>query len=105
MIAVLGTGLLGSNFTRALIKKGETVHVWNRTFERAKALEADGAKAFADAAQAVAGASRELMVASVSAAVDGVIAAARSAPGSRLTDHSTTSTAGAMARTARAEIT
>ena len=105
MIAVLGTGLLGSNFTRALIKKGETVHVWNRTFERAKALEADGAKAFADAAQAVAGASRVHIVVSDDAAVDGVIAAARFAPGTLVIDHSTTSTAGAKARTARAEIT
>ena len=31
MISVLGTGLLGSGFARALRKKGETVHVWNRT--------------------------------------------------------------------------
>src|SRR3569623_1105393 len=38
MIAVLGTGLLGSNFTRALIKKGEPVHVWNRRIERVKPL-------------------------------------------------------------------
>src|SRR3569623_1520062 len=98
MIAVLGTGLLGSNFTRALIKKGETVHVWNRTFERAKALEADGAKAFADAAQAVAGASRVHCFLSDNAA-------ALFAPGTLVIDHSTTSTAGAKARTARAEIT
>src|SRR3569623_3273754 len=105
MIAVLGTGLLGSNFTRALIKKGETVHVWNRTFERAKALEADGAKAFADAAGAVAGASRVHIVVSDAAAVSGVIAAARFAPGTLVIDHSTTSTAAAKARTARAEIT
>ncbi|HET9989172.1 MAG TPA: NAD(P)-binding domain-containing protein [Kofleriaceae bacterium] len=105
MIAVLGTGLLGSNFTRALIKKGETVHVWNRTFERAKALEAEGAKAFADAAQAVAGASRVHIVVSDDAAVDGVLAAAHCAPGMLVIDHSTTSTAGAKARTARTDLT
>jgi 3-hydroxyisobutyrate dehydrogenase len=105
MIAVLGTGLLGSNFARALIKKGETVHVWNRTFERAKALEADGAKAFADAAQAVAGASRVHIVVSDDAAVDGVIASARFAAGTLVIDHSTTSTEGAKARTARADVT
>jgi 3-hydroxyisobutyrate dehydrogenase len=105
MIAVLGTGLLGSNFARALIKKGETVHVWNRTFERAKALEAEGAKAFADAAQAVAGASRVHIVVSDDAAVDGVITAARFAAGTLVIDHSTTSTEGAKARTARADIT
>jgi 3-hydroxyisobutyrate dehydrogenase len=105
MIAVLGTGLLGSNFARALIKKGETVHVWNRTFERAKALEADGAKAFADAAQAVAGASRVHIVVSDDAAVEGVIAAARFAAGTLVIDHSTTSAGGAKARTARTDLT
>jgi 3-hydroxyisobutyrate dehydrogenase len=31
MIAFLGTGLLGANFTRALLKKGKKVQVWNRT--------------------------------------------------------------------------
>ena len=36
MIAILGMGLLDSNFARALMKKGETVHVWNRTFDRAR---------------------------------------------------------------------
>ena len=46
MIAFLGTGLLGANFTRALLKKGEQVNVWNRTSEKAKALETYGARAF-----------------------------------------------------------
>jgi 3-hydroxyisobutyrate dehydrogenase len=105
MIAVLGTGLLGSNFTRALIKKGEQVHVWNRSPERAKALEADGAKAFADAADAVRGASRAHIVVSDDAAVDGVIAAAHFAPGALVIDHSTTSPEGARLRTARTDIT
>jgi 3-hydroxyisobutyrate dehydrogenase len=105
MIAVLGTGLLGSNFARALIKKGETVHVWNRTFERAKALEADGAKAFAEAPRAVAGASRVHIIVSDDAAVDGVLAAARCAPGTLVIDHSTTSAGGAKARTARTDLT
>ena len=58
MIAWLGTGLLGANFTRKLLERGETVHVWNRTGDKAKALEADGAKAFPDAASAVKGASQ-----------------------------------------------
>ena len=43
MIAFLGTGLLGGNFTRALLAKGEQVRVWNRTIEKAKALEQYGA--------------------------------------------------------------
>jgi 3-hydroxyisobutyrate dehydrogenase len=101
MIAVLGTGLLGSGFTKALRKRGETVHVWNRTPARAKALEADGAKAFADAAEAVRGASRVHVVVSDDAAVDKVLEAARAGftPGLLVVDHTTTSTAGAVART------
>ncbi|MCL4756213.1 MAG: hypothetical protein KJ015_39055 [Myxococcales bacterium] len=37
MIAFYGMGLLGSNFVRALRKRGEEVHVWNRTAARARA--------------------------------------------------------------------
>jgi 3-hydroxyisobutyrate dehydrogenase len=101
MIAILGTGLLGSGFARALRKKGETVHVWNRTAARAKALEAEGCIAFGDAAEAVKGASRVHVIVSDDAAVDGVLDAAKLAAGARVYDHTTTSTAGAKARTAR----
>src|SRR5258706_6295826 len=103
MIAVLGTGLLGSGFARALIAKGETVPVWNRSPERAQALEQHGANAFADAAEAVRDASRVHVVVSDDAAVDGVLAAARY--GGLVIDHTTTSTTGALARTARTDLT
>ena len=53
MIAWLGTGLLGGNFVRKMLERGETVHVWNRTADKAKALEAEGAKAFDSPADAV----------------------------------------------------
>ncbi len=56
MRAFIGMGLLGANFVRALIKKGEQVNVWNRTAAKASALEAEGAKAFAHVADAVKGA-------------------------------------------------
>jgi 3-hydroxyisobutyrate dehydrogenase len=46
MYAFFGMGLLGSNFVRAMRKRGQEVRVYNRTFERAQKLEADGAKAF-----------------------------------------------------------
>ena len=105
MIAIFGTGLLGSNFARALIKKGETVHVWNRTFERAKALAADGATPFESAADAARGAARVHIVVSDDAAVDGVLAAAKLAPGTLVLDHTTTSAAGARERTARTDMT
>jgi 3-hydroxyisobutyrate dehydrogenase len=105
MIAVLGMGLLGSNFSRALMRQGEQVHVWNRSPERANALEAEGAKAFVDAADAVRGASRVHIAVSDDAAVESVITAAKLAPGTLVIDHSTTSADGAKARTARTDIT
>ena len=52
MIAFFGMGLLGSNFVRALRKRGEDVHVWNRSADKARALESVGAKAFDDPAAA-----------------------------------------------------
>ena len=53
MKAFLGMGLLGSNFVRAMRKKGDEVQVWNRTASRAQALESEGAKAFENVADAV----------------------------------------------------
>jgi 3-hydroxyisobutyrate dehydrogenase len=102
MITILGTGLLGSGFARALLRKGDAVHVWNRSPDKARALEADGAKAFAEPAGATRGASRVHVVLSDDAAVDGVLALAHAGlpPGVRIYDHSTTSTAGARRRTA-----
>jgi 3-hydroxyisobutyrate dehydrogenase len=99
MIAILGTGLLGSGFARAQLRKGETVHVWNRSPDKARALEADGAKACAEPGEAVRGASRVHVVLADDAAVDTVLAAA--APAAPIYDHSTTSTAGCRERTAR----
>ena len=101
MIAVLGTGLLGSGFTRAFCKRGETVHVWNRTHARAQPLEAVGAKVFEHAADAVRGVSRVHLLLADDAAVDAVLAAAQPAPGTWVFDHSTTSLAGVRARTER----
>lgn len=101
MITILGTGLLGSGFAQALRKKGETVRVWNRTPERARALASFGATPVADAAEAVRGAARTHIAVSDDAAVDAVLAAAAPgfAPGALVFDHSTTSTAGAIRRT------
>jgi 3-hydroxyisobutyrate dehydrogenase len=103
MITILGTGLLGSGFTRALRKKGETVRVWNRSPDKALALAEIGATPVADPAEAVRGADRTHVVVSDDAAVDSVLAAAAPgfAAGALVLDHSTTSTAGARERTAR----
>ena len=101
MITILGTGLLGSGFARALRRKGEPVRVWNRTADKAAALVADGAIAVLDPAEAVRGADRVHVVLTDDAAIDAVLAAAAPERGALIIDHSTTSTAGALARTSR----
>ena len=101
MITILGTGLLGSGFTRALRRQGHDVRVWNRTPERAKALAETGAIPVADAAEAVKDAERIHVIVSDDAAVDAVLAGAKLEAGARVFDHTTTSTAGARARTAK----
>ncbi|MFZ6178144.1 NAD(P)-dependent oxidoreductase [Nannocystis pusilla] len=103
MIAFLGTGLLGAGFVRALLRRGETVHVWNRSPAKAEALTADGARAFADPAEAARGAERVHLVLSDDAAVDEVLERVRPAlaPEVILVDHTTTSPTGTRARVAR----
>ena len=101
MVAFLGMGLLGSNFVKAMLRKGQQVNVWNRTASKAKALEEFGAKAFDNVAEAVKGAERIHLVVSDDAVVDAVLesASAGFAPGVIIIDHTTTSTAGAAERT------
>jgi 3-hydroxyisobutyrate dehydrogenase len=102
MIAFLGMGLLGSGFVRALRKRGEEVHVYNRTYARAQALEKTGARAFREVHDAVRGAERIHLTLSDDAAVDDVLERASSgfAPDVVIVDHTTTSTRGASARVA-----
>jgi 3-hydroxyisobutyrate dehydrogenase len=103
MIAFLGTGLLGSNWVRAMLKRGEEVHVWNRTASKAKALESEGAKAFSLPAEAVKGAKRIHLAVSDDAAVDSILEQA--SPNFEkdviIIDHTTTSASGAKERSAR----
>jgi 3-hydroxyisobutyrate dehydrogenase len=42
-VAVLGTGVMGGPMARNIARSGLTVRAWNRTTERARALEQDGA--------------------------------------------------------------
>ena len=92
MIAWLGTGLLGANFVKKMLERGETVHVWNRTHEKVRALEADGAKAFESAADAVRGASEIHLTLSDDDAVDSVLEplADLVLPTAFIADHTTT---------------
>lgn len=103
MIAFLGMGLLGSNFVRALRRRGEDVNVWNRSPAKATALEPEGARAFVDPVEAVRGATRVHLTLVDDAVVDDVLARARAgfAQGTVIVDHTTTSTEGALARIAR----
>ena len=101
MKAFLGIGLLGSNFVRAMIQKGETVQVWNRTASKAKALEAYGAKAFEDVEAAVKGADTIHLTLKDDESVNEVLAQAVKgfSPGAVIIDHTTTSVKGAVERT------
>ena len=103
MIAFFGMGLLGSGFVRALRRRGEQVHVWNRSEPKARALEADGAVVFTDPAEAARGAERVHLTLSDDAAVDEVLERAQPgfSPGVTLVDHTTTSPTGTRARAAR----
>jgi 3-hydroxyisobutyrate dehydrogenase len=103
VIAFYGTGLVGSNFVRALIARGERVRVWNRTAAKAQALVAEGAEAFDDPAAAAAGAARIHLSLTDDTAVDAVLERAQPgfAEGVVIVDHSTTSPSGTAARAAR----
>ncbi len=101
MIAFLGTGLLGSNWVRAMRKRNEEVHVWNRTASKAIALESVGAKAFTTPAETVKGAKRIHLALSDDEAVDNILEQA--SPGFEkdviIIDHTTTTATGAAERT------
>ena len=103
MKAFLGMGLLGSNFVKAILKKGEQVQVWNRTKTKAKALESEGAKAFEDVQQAVKDADIIHVTLKDDATVDEVLDAASKGfkTGAIIIDHTTTSSKGAIERTNR----
>ena len=102
MKAFLGMGLLGSNFVKAMLQKGDTVQVWNRTAAKATALEQYGAKAFDNIEDAVQGADTIHVTLKDDATVDEVLAFASKGfqPGANIIDHTTTSVKGAIQRTA-----
>lgn len=101
MKAFIGMGFLGSNFVRAMLRKGQQVNVWNRTTAKATVLEADGAKAFDDIKDAVKGANRIHITLKDDDTVDDVLAMAEPGlqKGAVIIDHTTTSAKGAIRRT------
>jgi 3-hydroxyisobutyrate dehydrogenase len=103
MIAVLGTGLLGSGMVEHALGRGESVRVWNRTASKTAALVAKGAVAAATPAEAVAGCERVHLVLAEDDAVDAVIAELRPGLGNDVLvlDHSTNLPARVAERTPR----
>lgn len=101
MKAFLGMGLLGANFVRAMLAKGDQVQVWSRTASKAAELEKFGAKAFQNITEAVAGADFVHLTLVDDTTVDEVLEAARPGlkPGAVIVDHTTTSVPGAIDRT------
>ncbi|MEV4807499.1 NAD(P)-dependent oxidoreductase [Nonomuraea sp. NPDC049421] len=80
-VAVLGTGLMGLPMARNLVKAGLRVTVWNRTLDKARPLEADGATVAGSPAEAVEGADVIVTMLSDGDAVHEAVTAA--APGLR----------------------
>lgn len=91
-IAFLGTGLLGSGLIEAAAQRGDDVTVWNRTIDKARALEPFGVRVAASPADAVSGAERVHLVLKDDAVVEEVIAALRPGLGATaiIVDHTTT---------------
>lgn len=104
-LAFLGTGLIGAGMVEAALSRGEQVVVWNRSLDKARALEAAGARVAATPAEAAGGAARVHLALSDDAVVDAVLAEAAPGigPGVLVIDHSTTSPAGTAARAAACE--
>jgi len=102
-IAYLGTGLLGSALAEAAAKRGDHVTVWNRTADKARALEPFGIHVAATPAEAVRGATRVHLVLKDDPVVDDVIAALRPGlgPDAVIVDHTTNQTKLTAARSRR----
>lgn len=98
-IAWLGTGLLGSGFVKAALKRGLSVRVWNRTISKAQPLVALGATAVPSLADAVKGVDRVHLCLSDDAAVSGVLDELLKDPSFKgpVVDHTTVTPKGARA--------
>ena len=103
-IAWYGAGMMGSGFVEALRRRGDEVTVWNRSFEKAQALERFGARAVRDPREAAAAAERAHIILSDDAAVDGLLEQLDGAfaPGTVVIDHTTVAPGPTVARFERA---
>ncbi len=71
-VAVLGTGIMGAPMARNLLRAGHEVVVWNRTAEKARALEPDGATVADDPVGALHGVDAVMTMLTDGAAVEAV---------------------------------
>lgn len=76
VVAVLGTGIMGSGMARSLLRAGLDVRAWNRTGAKAAPLAADGATVTETAEEAVRGADVILTMLNDGPAVAAALAAA-----------------------------
>jgi 3-hydroxyisobutyrate dehydrogenase-like beta-hydroxyacid dehydrogenase len=103
-VTFLGTGLMGSALAEAAAKRGDVVVAWNRSIEKARALEAFGVKVASDVASAIADAERVHVMLSDDASVDAVLESAGGAlDGKLVIDHTTALPKGTLARAERLE--
>jgi len=99
-VGFCGPGLMGAPMIRHLLRAGHTVHVWNRTRDKAEALAKDGAKVASTPAALADSAELIFLCVSDAAAVEqvvfdpqhGIATAAQGAAGNarvrRIVDHS-----------------
>jgi 3-hydroxyisobutyrate dehydrogenase len=71
-IGLAGTGRMGAAIVQRLIDQGHTVTVWNRTREKAAALESKGARVAATPAELAAKSDVVITIMTNAAAIDGV---------------------------------
>jgi 3-hydroxyisobutyrate dehydrogenase-like beta-hydroxyacid dehydrogenase len=94
---------MGSGFVESLCKRGNDVVVYNRTFDKARALERFGARAVAEPREAARGARRIHIMIADDAAVDALLEQLEGTiePGTIVIDHSTVAPAPTKARAER----
>jgi 3-hydroxyisobutyrate dehydrogenase len=102
-VAFIGTGLLGSAMVEGMLRRGDTVTVWNRTEAKARALEPIGARVAASPADAAEGVDSVHMTLPDDAVVDRILAdlTPRLRQDAMVVDHSTTSPTGTATRVRR----
>src|SRR5262245_21947674 len=101
-LAFLGTGMIGGGLAEAAAKRGESVVAWNRSLDKARALEQFGVRVAKTPAEAVAGVERVHIALTDDAAVEATLEAAGGAiERAIVVDHTTASPLGTKARAER----